>query len=197
MVILQRLGAKQLRLVVFDVTVIRIGDIHTGCADAHHVRLRARAHTGFNHIQHLGRRPCVPLIANCRVHIQTVLVTGVPAKRFEHSAVAQTLHLVAAIIYLDALRKNAVAYNLHNGLVADFGLVLVQGSRVHLRASLTIHQAKPGCEDSGQVGLAVFSRQIDVAQSVFAKTCVLALEPDYVGHHKKLPWLRLEIAPGE
>ena len=59
------------------------------------------------------------------MYVKTVLVTGVPAKRFEHAAVAQTLHLVAAIIYLNALRKNAVAYNLHNGLVADLCLVLV------------------------------------------------------------------------
>ena len=161
------------------------------------MRLRACAHACFYHIQHLGRRPGMPLVANSRMYIETVLVTGVPAKGFKHAAVAQALHLVAAIIYLNALRKNAVAYNLHNGLVADFGLVLVQGSRVHLRTGLTIHKTKPGSEDSGQVCLAVFSRQIDVTKSVFAKTRIPPLEPDYVGHDKELPWLRLEIAPGE
>ena len=197
MVVLQRLGAKQLRLVIFDVPVVWIGDIHSSRADAHDVRLRACTHTCLDHIQHLGRRPCVPLIANRCMYVKTVLVTGVPAKGFKHTAVAQTLHLVAAIIYLNALRKNAVAYNLHNGLVADFGLVLVQRSRIHLRASLSIHQTKPGSEDSSHVGLAVFARQIDVTQSVFAKTCILTLEPDYIGKRKELPWLRLEIAPGE
>ena len=125
--------------------------------------LRACTHTGLNYIQHLGRGPGVSLIANSRMYIETILVVGVPAQWLKHTTIAQTLHLVAAIIYLNALRKNAVAYERHYGLVADLGLVLVQGSRIHLRAGLIIKQAKPSRENSGHICLAIFTRKMEVA----------------------------------